>query len=740
MSWGRLEFKLMRKFFDLRLRLTFPLSNPWKTQSTKLIAGMAAGWVVFTVLVLCFFSAHVDLKPQVDENFFFSSDDPQFQADKKITDRFPQPPQIILGVRGAIQSAAYYEKIRKLSEDLLGLEEVFVVQSLSHGPHSFDDAVKSPLWKRIVISDDGKVTFLSVFIKDVPAELFLPKIEKIREKYNTDNFDIMISGAPFIMEMIRRNLMKDLKLFSAAAFSIFGLVMLLIFRSWRILIGTLITSANASALTLIAAKALNIVIGPLTANLSTIVFVMTLSHIVFITFNMKELIAQGKVSAKENATAVAIKHTLRASFWSMLTTLLGFASLNFVQATPLRQFGISGSLGTLVAFACAYLIYPSFLLLHEKIKSQKSVKPFLKNNFGKVIITLQPWVVPLFIILTVGCFFGLKKINTDPDLFSYFKKGSELRTGLEYIDRNGGSSPLKIVLRDSGANKFNTSESAAKLPKLHMALELHPAVGSAVSLPLVLAEARRQPFANLLSTDLLIRILETPAFGEISQYFITKDRSETLFVLRMKEAGRTKSRMQIIDEIESIIKNERLEPGLIGGPYLLQGSMAQLLSSSLISGLFLLLTLFFLMGWWITHSFIIALILLTALGMIPICLLGLTGYFHIPLDIISAPAPNLAIAMGVDAMIHMLIHVRRLGGSIRSREVWNSAIKALWKPVISSMLIVCSGFGIFSLSTFPPTQRFGLSVVIGSFLAPLITLFVLPRFASVKTKPKRYKE
>jgi predicted RND superfamily exporter protein len=32
----------------------------------------------------------------------------------------------------------------------------------------------------------------------------------------------------------------------------------------------------------------------------------------------------------------------------------------------------------------------------------------------------------------------------------------------------------------------------------------------------------------------------------------------------------------------------------------------------------------------------------------------------------------------------------------------------LWKPILYSMSVVCAGFGIFILSGFPPTQRFGL--------------------------------
>jgi uncharacterized protein len=45
--------------------------------------------------------------------------------------------------------------------------------------------------------------------------------------------------------------------------------------------------------------------------------------------------------------------TLPASFWSMVCASLGFASLLIVPAKPLKELGIGGTLGAVVAFACA---------------------------------------------------------------------------------------------------------------------------------------------------------------------------------------------------------------------------------------------------------------------------------------------------------------------------------------------------------------------------------------------------
>ncbi|MDD1751197.1 MAG: hypothetical protein LUO89_15145, partial [Methanothrix sp.] len=129
--------------------------------------------------------------------------------------------------------------------------------------------------------------------------------------------------------------------------------------------------------------------------------------------------------------------------------------------------------------------------------------------------------------------------------------------------------------------------------------------------------------------------------------------------------------------------------------------------------------------------------MLISLAIIPLLMLGILGHFRISIDIISAPGANVALGIGVDAMIHMLVWVRRHpAGSISAWEAWADVRSRLWKPILYSMSVVCAGFGIFILSGFPPTQRFGFSVVLGTLLSPLPALFVLPWFATARFPKK----
>lgn len=102
---------------------------------------MLGGTIILAALVFLF----VDLKPHVDENFFFSSDDPQFQQDNKLNQMFPSGSQLILSVSSPnIGSEAYIDCIGRLTERISSLKGVTGVRSLANGPEDFKDAEKSP--------------------------------------------------------------------------------------------------------------------------------------------------------------------------------------------------------------------------------------------------------------------------------------------------------------------------------------------------------------------------------------------------------------------------------------------------------------------------------------------------------------------------------------------------------------------------------------------------------------------
>jgi len=687
-------------------------------------------FIFLTALVVTILVRYVDLAPHVDNDFFFSSEDPNYQADSQISQLFVRKDtQVILSVTGDIFAQDYQRNIRKLSELLSGIDGVRGIKSTTDGPRNVRDAARSPFWKRLLIAGNQGSTNILVIVGEKENPELMRKVREAANLFDKDDFRIRISGPPYIADLIRRNLQADLKTFSTLAFILFGLVIIFIFHSWRIFFGMIVACVNAAAITFMLNHLLHIRVGILTANLSTIIFVLTLSHIVFLTFNWKHV--HLPATATYSSVDKAVRMTVWASFWCMLTTSLGFLSLLFVPAKPLRELGIAGALGTVVAFTVVYTIFPAFLRLKEnsELRSGHHMKHFYEKLYAGLKSGHTAIVVIILAVIALTAP-SLWKLNTDPSLFAYFSENSEIHQGLEYIDQNGGSSPLVIAVRSASGMTLNSRKAYRELWALNEGLEQHPAVGTIISLPTLMAEGKRSPFSFFIVWEWYLKALEKPKYDRIADSFVTRDRQYGLFLLRMKESGRTKHRLQIVEELKSIVQKNGFVPHLVGGVYPLQGQLARLVAQSLIYAMGQLIAIFAFIALLAGRSLRISLAMTASITVIPMMILGLIGYFHIPLDTISAPAANVALGMGIDAMIHMvnIFHRSKEMGTSNTAH-WDDVTRRMAQPILTSMFIVCTGFGIFFFSSFPPTHRFGGSIILGSVVSAFTALFVFPLLA-----------
>jgi predicted RND superfamily exporter protein len=686
-------------------------------------------WLLAALTLICVSAVlfWIDLSPRVESDFFFSPEDPQLQAAQEISRRFPAPELVVIRAEAPdINSDEYEELVRNLTAELDTVTGVSGVTSMAT-----EDERRSPVWSRLLLTPEDLATNIIVSAYDPnPADL-IPRLEAVWELYEAEDFALDVSGVPYVIELIRRNLFRDLVLFSSAAFLIFGTLVSVVYRDWRIVLGTICTCMTACAVTLFVAHLLDIKIGLLTANIAVIVFVLTLSHIVFMTSNWRRC-CQEPDGQFADPVAAAVRITLQASFWCMLTTLLGFLSLLIATARPLRELGIAGAIGTLTAIVITYGVYPTFLRCIPSSGRQSA-----RGFFGKIGSFLPEtggnrWLLAIGGVVLVAAA-GLRQFNTDPSLLSYFAPGSDLREGLEIIDRDGGSSPLNIVVADSAGTTIDTDDFNRKMWALQNALESDSSVGSVISPAVLLAHVRMQPFMSYASWSTLLTILEGRAFAATTRSFIRPERDQGKFFIRMREAGRTEDRDSIIARISGYVEGAGLESDRIGGSYELQGQLGQLIASSLRIGLGGLLILFIGIGFIVSRTVPRTIAMFFCLCGIPLIVLGTMGHLGMPIDIITSPAANVAIAMGVDSMIHLVLRVRRLWPkSATAWDAWKNARAQMWQPVLGATLIICAGFGIFSLSAFPPTQRFGLAVILGTLTAATMTLVTLPFAVNIR--------
>ncbi|MBI4265397.1 MAG: MMPL family transporter [Acidobacteria bacterium] len=670
--------------------------------------------------------AFVDLTPEVETDFFFSTDDPQLQGGRRIERDFGSAPQIFIAARSErLFSAPHLRRILALTADLQRVAGVVDIRSLTRGPEELEDVGESPFWSRLLLAPDRSASFIVLRIAGEDQARTVAAIDQVLERHSGPDFLLGASGAPYVAEHIRVRLTSELRRFSIAAFAAFALLVALLFRSVAVVAGTMVAALTASFGTFLVRALLGMRTDILAPNLWTIAFVLTISHIVYLTAYWQRLARDG---SRSNAVGASIRFVGPASVWSLAATLLGFASLIVVSAKPLQQFGVSGVIAAVLAIACAYLVYPPFLRAADPGRARPGA---LAQRLERVFTARHPRVAMTAAAVALAVAPFARHVDTDPTLPSYFADGDPIRTGIEAIDRAGGSSPLDLVVADARGQRLDDDEIEDRLQALQRRLERHPDVGSVLSIALLMGEAERPWYSFLFSWETKLEALDQPEHGRIGRTFITQDRRRARYILRMDEAARSRPRAEVVREIEGLVRAQGFRPVVAGGLYPLQGELSELVRGSVIRGLGGLLAAFAVIVLVVTRSARSAVAMTACLAVTPLALFGLVGLARMPLDIIAAPAANVALPLGIDEMIHLGHRVRHVRG--RARGVWDAWQRALAEmrgPILASMLIVTSGFALFLLSDFPPTRRLGVLVCIGAALTDLVVLVILPVLAS----------
>ncbi|HIF06778.1 MAG TPA: hypothetical protein EYQ64_07420 [Gemmatimonadetes bacterium] len=101
----------------------------------------------------------VDLSPKVEGDFFFAADDPQLRASEELAQRFPGRSQVIVRAEDTQGDPTLYrDRVGALTEALSDVEGVVNVRSITT-----DDASRSPLFSRILLTPDSAATNLLHF-------------------------------------------------------------------------------------------------------------------------------------------------------------------------------------------------------------------------------------------------------------------------------------------------------------------------------------------------------------------------------------------------------------------------------------------------------------------------------------------------------------------------------------------------------------------------------------------------
>lgn len=584
-------------------------------------------------------------------------------------------------------------------------------------------------------------------------------IRTIIKKYE-NNSRIFLGGVNMIADDIVTFVKNDLVIYGSALIFILILVLYFIFKEIKwVLIPVLIcvcsVIASAGALGFFAWE-----ITVISSNFIALQLIITISIILHLIVRYNELSKKYTNSSQKSLVLNTMLSKFKPSFFAIITTIAGFASLIFSGIAPVINLGWMMSVGIFLSLILSFIIFPAILICLPKTK-----KIHLRNSKYSFIQTCANFVqkdtykiyvfTALFILIS---FFGISKLIVENSFISYFKKDTQIYKSMLTIDENlGGTTPLDIILtfqneekedsfdeddEDSFDEEFEeeaqddkywfTQDKMKKIHAVHNYLSSLEEIGFVQSFSTLLQIGKLlNNNEELDSFKLALLYNEIPLEYKdlILSPYINIEHNQVRFSTRVIDSNPSLRRDALIKKIykdlEKILPNDQIR---LSGLMILYNNMLQSLFDSQINTMFFVILILFFMFLLLFRSLKIALIAIFS-NLVPIGIIfAFMGLGGIPLDIMTITIAAISIGIGVDDTIH---YIHRYKEEFNKDKSYINAMQRSHRTIAYAMmytsLAVILGFSILVLSNLIPTIYFGLLTVVVMISILASALLLLPK-------------
>ena len=602
------------------------------------------------------------------------------------------------------------------------------------------------------------------------------EIEEIRtiiKKYNS-NASIFLGGIDMIANDIVGFVKSDLAIYGSTLIFLLIFILWVIFRHprWVVLPITICLLSVVSTAGILGLFNLEVTV--ISSNFISLQLIITLAIVLHLIVRYRELNVKYKNASQYKLVINTVLSKLSPSFFAIITTITGFASLVLSSIQPVKNLGLMMSAGIAVSLFIAFFVFPIILIMlpkkdeHEKRKAKSSFSLItlcasLVEKRGTTII-IGSLLVILFSTI------GASKLVVENSFINYFKQSTEIYKGMKVIDQKlGGTTPLDVIIKfkddekkavvqvekdedtsflDDEFGDFEAEIDAKSddeqywfsqdkmdtITRVHEYLDNLEEVGKVQSLASLLKVGK------LLNQDkdldgvmlaLLYKKIPEEYKNMILAPYINIESNEARVSMRIIDSNENLRRNELIAKINKdlreIIRNKETTFQL-SNLMILYNNMLQSLFDSQIKTLGIVVVLLFIMFLILFRSIKVAFIAILA-NVIPISsIFGIMGFLGIPLDIMTITIAAISIGIGVDDTIH---YIHRFKDEFKADHNYLNAMKRSHESIGYAMyytsIIVMIGFSILVLSNLIPTIYFGVLTVVVMATILASALLLLPK-------------
>ena len=586
-------------------------------------------------------------------------------------------------------------------------------------------------------------------------------VREVTDRHRNGRADIYLGGVPMIVADMIALIEKDLIIFGIGVALFLIITLAIIFRKLRWIFLPMFCCTAALLVMLGYLGMVDWRVTVISSNFISLMLILTMSLNIHLIERYLEVHAQSPDEDQKTLVLETVRTIALPCLYTMLTTMVAFTSLIVSGIRPVIDFGLMMTVGLLVSFTLAFILFPATMVLLPKDASRTGedfshpftliFAKFTQAHGGKIVV--------FSLILAVISGFGIAKLKVENRFIDYFREKTEIFQGLSLIDRKlGGTTPLDLIVDfkvetesldefDEEEDPFFEEEEKAdellwyadiitreEINQIHDYLDELGETGEVLSLA-TLDKLTTSLNDNEPLDSFEFSILRKKSPPEIKDMLMTPFAAEEIpqarFSMRIMVSDRKLERAALLETIKTLLQSKM---GLAGDQirftnmYVLYNNMLQSLFRSQILTIGIVFLAIMAMFVVLFRSIRLAFIAIIPNLLPAAMVLGAMGWFGVPLNMMTITIASITIGIAVDDTIH---YIHRFQKEFPKDRNYMATLyrchRSIGRAMYYTSITIIIGFSILVVSNFIPTIYFGLSTGFAMLVALLAALTLLPQ-------------
>jgi predicted RND superfamily exporter protein len=614
-----------------------------------------------------------------------------------------------------------------------------------------DEALGHPLYRRSLVSDDGRTAAINVTFRKMSDREFIAagidqRIGEILEAEiragEGGGLSFHVAGRPHLKARVYHSMLRDLRLLIPASLAVVAACLFLVFGTRRGVVLPIAVVLLATLWTFGAMAWLERPLSVLTTLLApTLIAVGSVYGIHALSRYEEEAKSAG---TPREAVLRSLEHLRTPVLIAGLTTIVGFGALMWTDVPAVFELGAFAALGV----ACITLLtlsglHAALALLPLRPAGERGLSGPIGERLESALGALGDavarhstlWLVGFALAVGASAWF-VPRIVIDTDYLSFFDEGSEVRRDFEAVNRLlAGAVPIYVTLDGGRPARFRQPDALNAIERIQAGAEAIDGVSRTHALTDTVrvmnrAMSRDDPRQERIpdtGPEVAELIFMAPK-GDLDRY-TNADHSRANVMVRTGAVG-TAAVRTLTDALAEVVSASGLPEGIeavvTGNALLLTRSADGIARGQPRSVSLAVVAIFALIALGI-GSFRLGLVAMVP-NVVPVLMFyGLLGLGVAPLSLPTSLIGCVALGIAIDDTVHYLVRYRaerRRGCS--AQEANAIAIRRVGRPVAITSFALMAGFAVVALSSFATLRQFGLLSAATMGLCLVTDLVLLP--------------